>query len=208
MRTFEVRWACRRRTNLTAGGQPPNFVPPDHEFRTPAMRTLLTILFVGLLAPSAFAQDAGFKDEFLRTFNSSAQKLVSLAEAMPASSYDWRPMEGVASVAEAYMHIAYYNYFYPETRLAVETPSDVDMDQLESIGDKETVLRELRRSLDHVRTAVEAMPASALEETTEHYGRTVTKRAVLLSHITHMNEHLGQQIAYARSNHVVPPWSQ
>jgi drug/metabolite transporter (DMT)-like permease len=25
---------------------------------------------------------------------------------------------------------------------------------------------------------------------------------------THLHEHLGQQIAYARSNGVVPPWSQ
>jgi hypothetical protein len=29
-----------------------------------------------------------------------------------------------------------------------------------------------------------------------------------LGTITHIHEHLGQSIAYARSNHVVPPWSR
>ena len=31
--------------------------------------------------------------------------------------------------------------------------------------------------------------------------------AVLLQLLAHMNEHLGQSIAYARMNGVVPPWS-
>lgn len=172
------------------------------------MRSFLTVLITFFLVGDVLAQEVGFKQEFLRQFNSSAQKLTSLAEEMPAESYGWRPMEGVASVADAYMHIAYYNYYYPQTRFDTETPSDVHIDAFENIEDKEAVVEELRRSLDHVVATVEAMPSDAFEESTEHYGRSVSKRAVLLSLIVHMNEHLGQQIAYARSNHVVPPWSQ
>ena len=40
------------------------------------------------------------------------------------------------------------------------------------------------------------------------YGRQVGEWAVLLQLVTHMNEHLGQSIAYARMNGVVPPWSR
>jgi uncharacterized damage-inducible protein DinB len=172
------------------------------------MRSLIAIFLGVVLVGDAFAQETGFKQEFLRQYNSSSQKLTGLAEAMPAESYDWRPMEGVASVADAYMHIAYYNYYYPETSLSAATPSDIDIDAFETIEDKEAVVEQLRRSLDHVIATVEAMPPEAFDEMTEHYGRSTSKRAVLMSLIVHMNEHLGQQIAYARSNHVVPPWSQ
>lgn len=48
----------------------------------------------------------GFITEFEGQFGGSARKLVSLAEAMPASAYDWSPGEGVASVARVFRHIA------------------------------------------------------------------------------------------------------
>ncbi|MEX2400682.1 MAG: DinB family protein [Rhodothermales bacterium] len=172
-----------------------------------------TLLLAALLCttcaiPSSLAQPTSFKAEFMGQFNASAEKLVSLAEAMPADAYDWQPMEGVATVAGAYMHVARYNYYYPETSLGIDTPAGVHLDTFESTEDKASVVAQLRRSMDHVRSAVEAIPEEEFEAPTELYGRTVTKRAVLLQLITHMNEHLGQQIAYARSNRVVPPWSQ
>jgi hypothetical protein len=36
----------------------------------------------------------------------------------------------------------------------------------------------------------------------------VPRWAVMLQLVAHMNEHLGQSIAYARANDVVPPWSR
>ena len=51
------------------------------------------------------------------------------------------------------------------------------------------------------------MDAEALGRTTTLYGRDVGEWAVMLQLVTHMNEHLGQSIAYARMNGVVPPWS-
>jgi uncharacterized damage-inducible protein DinB len=35
----------------------------------------------------------------------------------------------------------------------------------------------------------------------------MSKRSILLLTVTHSHEHLGQQIAYARSNGIVPPWT-
>ena len=35
----------------------------------------------------------------------------------------------------------------------------------------------------------------------------MTKRGLLLFSAEHMGEHLGQSIAYARVNNIVPPWS-
>ncbi len=164
---------------------------------------LLTLLFT----LNASAQEAGFKAEFLQQFGSDARKLVALAEAMPAETFDWRPAEGVSSVEEAYMHIARYNYYYPQSSFHVPVPEGIDLETIESIRGKEAVVAELKRSLDHVRDVVAEMTEEEMNAATTLYGRPATNRAVLLQLLTHMNEHLGQQIAYARSNEVVPPWS-
>ena len=57
------------------------------------------------------------------------------------------------------------------------------------------------------RAVVDAMSDDDLAAPVELYGRQVASWAVLLQLVTHMNEHLGQSIAYARMNGVVPPWS-
>lgn len=169
----------------------------------------LALLFA-LPAPAA-SQPApsGFQAQFLGQFNASARKLVALAEAFPEDRFDWRPADGVASVAEAFMHIARYNYYYPATSLGITPPVGMDYERLEGVvSEKAQVVAELRRSMDHVRTVAERMSAVDLEKQTRLYGRDVAQWAVLLQLITHMNEHLGQEIAYARMNGVVPPWSR
>ena len=49
-----------------------------------------------------------------------------------------------------------------------------------------------------------------LEASTDYFGpkRTTTLRTAWVGATTHLHEHLGQLIAYARSNKIVPPWSQ
>ena len=42
---------------------------------------------------------------------------------------------------------------------------------------------------------------------TKLFGRDNTYGGVKLLIITHLHEHLGQSIAYARTNKVTPPWS-
>jgi hypothetical protein len=40
------------------------------------------------------------------------------------------------------------------------------------------------------------------------FGRDLTKQGATLMLLLDQHEHLGQSIAYARSNNVVPPWSK
>lgn len=153
-----------------------------------------------------------FLAEFEGQFGGSARKLVSLAEAMPESSYDWSPGEGVASVATVFMHIARYNYMYPHENMGRETPVAPDeYRRWEGAADgmrKDEVVRILTASMDYVRSVAGEMDASSLGRSTMLYGRDVGEWAVMLQLVTHMNEHLGQSIAYARMNGVVPPWSR
>lgn len=182
--------------------------------RTPARlhaAILATALAALLTAPApAQAQETpDFRAEFQGQFEASARKLVALSEAMPAESYSWSPMEGVMTVARVFRHIARYNYMYPHLNLGIDPPKGVDYRTLEEGGaDKEEVARILAESMDHVRTVVAGMSNSDLAAPAELYGRQVASWAVLLQLVTHMNEHLGQSIAYARMNRVVPPWSR
>ena len=184
--------------------------------------TLLSLLALAApLSPlSAQSMPDGFKTEIQRQFGASARKAVMLAEAMPAEKYGWSPMDGVASVARVYMHIARYNYMYLEHSMGIDSPmgqeaymrweDDVTARfhvRTPSLADKEEVVEILTASMDHVRTNLEAMSASDLAAPTTQYGRNVQHWSVLLQLVAHMNEHLGQSIAYARMNGVVPPWS-
>lgn len=172
--------------------------------------TLLTVLALALIVQAGFAQESvnnNFKSQFNGHFQYAA-RVLELAKAMPADTYDWRPMKGVRSVEEVYTHIAHYNFYYPQTAMDVPVPDDVDVDKIESITGKKNVVEILERSINHVQEAVKQMPASRLSEETELYGRTTDVQGALMQLITHMSEHVGQSIAYARMNEVVPPWSR
>jgi len=86
-------------------------------------------------------------------------------------------------------------------------PSEYERWEAE-VTDKEEVVDILTASMEYVRGVASEMDAGRLSSGTELYGREVGEWAVLFQLITHMNEHLGQSIAYARMNDVVPPWSR
>jgi len=148
------------------------------------------------------------KAELLMQFEASAQKFEALAAAMPADKFTWSPGPGVMPVAQVYAHVAHYNYGYPSQNMGVAAPAGVGLDTLEKMTDKAQVVALLKSSAEYVRQAVRAMPDAQLAQPTQLYGRTVPQWSVLLQLVAHMNEHLGQSIAYARMNGVVPPWSQ
>lgn len=147
----------------------------------------------------------GFRAELLANLDDTRSKLTELAEAMPAKSYGWRPSKGVRSIGEVYMHVAGSNY-YLASFLGRTPPADVPQD-IEKITDKERELVELRKSFDYLRGVIESEKDQDLDKPVKMFGTQTTRRGVLLTAITHVHEHLGQSIAYARMNGVVPPWS-
>ncbi|HEX9730104.1 MAG TPA: DinB family protein [Gemmatimonadales bacterium] len=163
-----------------------------------------------LLAAPAAAQNtpAAFRDEALRHFEGSSRKITQLAEAMPADLYTWSPMEGVMPVAQVFMHIARYNYLYLSENLGMPLPDDVDMDTMEAVTDKATVQAMVAASIEYTRRHLAAMQGEDLVRMTRQYGRDVPPWSVMFQLVAHMNEHVGQSVAYARMNGVAPPWSR
>lgn len=168
----------------------------------------LTIALI--IASPAKAQTAStdYRDEVMEHFERSTSKLTALADAMPEELYSWRPGEGVMSIAQVYMHIARYNFLYPETALGIRAPKGIDVPNLESITEKARVTKLLAQSIEHARKLAHRMTEKDLARPTVLYGREVPRWAVLLQLVAHMNEHVGQSVAYARMNGVVPPWSR
>lgn len=174
------------------------------------------LALVALLAPGAAPAAAqssvtDYRDEFLAHFERSSAKVARLAEAMPQELYTWAPGPGVMSVARVYAHIARYNYLYLDGSLGIEAPDGVDLatleDEMAARADREEIRGLLDRSIEHVRTHVAALTEEELAGATRLYGREVAGWAVLFQLLAHLNEHVGQSVAYARMNGVVPPWS-
>ncbi len=184
---------------------------PPTPFRRPLLLLAAAVATIAtqLIPATALAQDpASFRQTWRAEFEASARKVVALAEAMPAETYSWQPMEGVATVANAYMHIARYNYQLPHLNMGIDPPEGVEYGTFEeAFTSKDEVLAVLRASMDHVRGVVDGMSDADMSAMVNLYGREVARWGVLFRLVAHMNEHLGQQIAYARSNRVVPPWS-
>ncbi len=158
---------------------------------------------------------SGFRAELIRDVEQLEQKYLGLADAM-IGKYEWRPGEGVRSVSEVFMHVAAANFLIPIAvghqppeayRGADQRETTSKLVALEQITDPERVKAELQHAFMHARHAIAGIQDDQLDETVRLFGMDMTKRAALNLLVTHMHEHLGQAIAYARTNGVVPPWS-
>jgi len=173
---------------------------------------LLSVLFVLFALPALAARPVpnpprapqGFRSEFLANLDEVQDKILSLAEATPAEAYAWRPAPGVRSVSEVYMHLAGGNYFL--STFIGQKPPKTNGDLEKTVTKKADVLAELKRSFDHLRTA--ASSVKDLEKPVRMFGHQTSQRGVMVTMLSHLHEHLGQSVAYARMNSVVPPWSR
>jgi uncharacterized damage-inducible protein DinB len=179
-----------------------------------AMKPAILLLLLAALVPSiAAARPAtppvprtGFRAEFLQNLDELETKYIALANAVPQARYGWRPSEGVRSVSEVYMHIASSNY-YLATFLGVKPPADSDW-ITEKVTDKEKVIAAIRKSFADLRTVALSKTDAELDTKIQMFGNDTTERAAFVTILNHLHEHLGQSVAYARMNGVVPPWSR
>ena len=70
------------------------------------------------------------------------------------------------------------------------------------------MVAELKKSIAHLRATIAALDESTLDKPVRMFGNQTTHRGVYTTILTHLHEHLGQSIAYARFNRVTPPWSR
>lgn len=149
-----------------------------------------------------------FKGVFKGLYESETGKLLDLANEFSEEQMNWTPAEGVFTVQEILLHVASANYFLGSI-LGGDIPEGIDPKKLgETVKGKEATIATLKASISHIQTVVANVDPKALAEEVEFFGQNKSKMAVAMMIAGHSFEHLGQLIAYARSNGIVPPWSR
>jgi uncharacterized damage-inducible protein DinB len=172
------------------------------------MKTLLLAMVFGALTLHAQTDPMeglwqGYDGEWIHV----SRQLVSLAEAIPAEKFAWRPAPGVRSTSEVIMHIAVAN-FYLLSITGPKLPADFNPGLEKTVTGKAEVVSWLKRSLDAVKSAHASVTPADLPRKVQVFGRDATVDGMYLRIIVHANEHMGQLVAYARMNGITPPWSE
>jgi len=162
-------------------------------------------LAVALMLPLAHAQTqpAGLQDAFAKDAGKLSDKFTALARVM-SGKYDWKPGQGVRSVVDV------FNLIVEENGLLAGALSGIPNAGAPPapITDPEKLQEALKTSYANLQKAITALPDSDLQTPVKLFGRDMTKKAALFLILNDQHEHLGQSIAYARTNGVVPPWSK
>jgi len=160
-------------------------------------------LAVALMAPLAQAQPAGIQAAFAKDAGTLSDKFSGLARVM-SGKYDWKPGQGVRSVGDVFNLIVMENGLLASvlsgTPNAGARPAP--------ITDPEKLQEALKDSYVNLQKAITGLSDNDLQTTVKLFGRDWTKQDAVMHILEDQHEHLGQSIAYARSNGVVPPWSK
>lgn len=133
-------------------------------------------------------------------------RLTSLAEAIPADKYDWRPAERVRSTGEHFAHMIGASYGIP-AMMGAEMPSHIDMEIEKKYKSKEEIQEILKESFGAVTKFLKGYDTANYDEMVKTPFGEYTQRTMILIINNHYHEHLGSLISYARSYGVTPPWS-
>jgi hypothetical protein len=178
--------------------------------------SVATVLATTALSTPARAQEviskeaaAVLKASFIADLDVMKGKFISLAEAFPQDKYTWRPMEGVRSVSEVFALAASEGYSFVPTAFGGKAgASREELTALRTQTDKAKLIDALNKGFAHAKSELEALDPAQMTGRRAVMGqqRSAVDAALMIGGDLH--EHLGQMIAYARMNKIVPPWSK
>ena len=171
-------------------------------------------LSVAAAVSTASAQDAtGFRANLLGQLEYVQKQVIDLENAIPDEKMTWRPNKDVRSISEVFSHIAFSNYLIfkfagvalPEG-IGINTPED-EMKWEKASTDKKVIHEQLVKSFEFVKSSIRGMTDASMDNSIDFFGEKMSMRAILMIVQSHIHEHFGQSIAYARMVDVVPPWT-
>jgi uncharacterized damage-inducible protein DinB len=134
---------------------------------------------------------------------------------MPESTLDYTPGPGVRTVREMFLHIVADNYLIPiymgkpapaSTGITADYTTAAAYEKKKMT--KAEMVAALTASFTHVHQGMAMTTDANLGEKIKMFGQDFSRGRAMILLVTHLHEHLGQAIAYARTNKVVPPWSK
>lgn len=181
----------------------------------PFLRVLAPAVVCLALSPASAAAQAtsSVMADLLADYKETKGKIVGLANAIPDAGWEWRPGPGVRSTKEVFVHLAADNYFIP-TGAGLAAPADTgitgEYKTAEAFEKRTRTKAQVIADLDKSFAFIEQQMAAATEAslaTPSKWPKT-SQQQLWIAATTHLHEHLGQLIAYARANKVTPPWSK
>jgi len=180
------------------------------------------LLFVGVSSGSAAASaqnsdgSAGadrtapsydMKAQSLADLQVVQKKFVDLANAIPADKFTWRPSADSRSFAEVYLHVAGERYGILGLGGATP-PAGFDRKTFEkSTTDRARIVDELNKSWEFTQKTINGMTNADFAKLLPKLGPQANAGDVIYILVADAHEHLGQLVAYARVNGIVPPWT-
>jgi uncharacterized damage-inducible protein DinB len=151
--------------------------------------------------------------DLLKDLEGVETKLVDLAGAIPESKYNWQP-DSARSVRRVLLHVAADNYIMPAMLGFAPDPSTgLTSDYNTGVAyegknlPKDSVVAELKKSFAFIKQSLQSATPASMAGSVTMFGQPFTGQSAWILAVTHLHEHLGQMIAYARTNGVKPPWS-
>jgi uncharacterized damage-inducible protein DinB len=131
-----------------------------------------------------------------------SDKFSGLARVM-AGKYDWKPGGAVRSVGDV------FNLIVMENGILAGTLTGAGGGRGGApITDPEKMQAALKTSYANLQQTIEGLSDSDLKAPVKLFGMEMTKESAIRYLFGDQHEHLGQSIAYARTNGVTPPWSK
>ena len=135
------------------------------------------------------------------------KKCVDLAEALPSDKLTWRPSPGTRSFAEVFLHVAGERYGIL-SMMGATPPAGFKAREFEkSTTEKERIVHDLNQSWDFANKTIIGMSNADFAKLVPKLGPQANEGDVVYILVADAHEHLGQLIAYARQNGIVPPWT-
>jgi uncharacterized damage-inducible protein DinB len=158
-------------------------------------------LMAGLVCTTAhgFEASGGSAGEYAKHLAPLGQLSVSVAEAMPAEKYGFKPHPESMSFGELMVHIATTNYQFCAGLNDAQAPA------LPSPGDKAGITKLLSDSFQYCSDVVGGLTAEQLAAPHNSPDGRMPGREVLLAMYIHVAHHRGQAEIYLRDNGIRPP---
>src|ERR1700733_8388514 len=147
------------------------------------------------------------KAQSLEDLERLQKKFVDLANAVPADKMTWRPAPAARSFAEVFLHVAGERYRILSL-MGAPPPASYDRKTFEkSTTDRARIVDELNKSWEFGKKTINGMSNADFAKLLPKLGPQANAGDVIYILVTDAHEHLGQLVAYARENGIVPPWT-
>jgi uncharacterized damage-inducible protein DinB len=135
------------------------------------------------------------------------KKCVALVEALPADKLTWRPSPDARSFAEVFLHVAGERYGIL-SMMGATPPAGFKGSEFEkSTTEKDRIVEDLNQTWDFASKTINGMTNADFAKPLPKLGPDANEGDVIYILVADAHEHLGQLVAYARQNGIVPPWT-